>query len=176
MTHKQLLELIRQKPGTTFVGADIHCDAAFYKTDCPFKAITKKYKVSLLTGANYKRMIEKLFGKEDFPVGPLPKGREWIIRDKVLRFVKRDILGLRTFTSPRMRKHVPDVTYFDENGVEIARRVVDQYLKKPTPSKKQEDFVGEEQLNRDQIWVRDYGFDSIVRLRTNQQEFEIIPG
>ena len=141
MTHTQLKELIEAKPGTTFVGADIHCKAGFRKTGCPFKDITKRYKVTLLTGANYKRMIEKLFDKADFPVGPLPKGREWIIRDKVLRFIKRDIMGLRTYTSPAMRKHVPEVTYFDENGVEISHRVANQYLTKPSVSVKQEEFA-----------------------------------
>lgn len=180
LTYDELKDLVANKPGTVITGALVEVDARARKTGNPYpeKKILKRYRISLLSGADYKRMVERHFGVAGFSVGELPPGREWVVPGKVLRFTKRDVLGLRTCSSPAMR-HVPvKVTYLTVDGEEIPREDALRFVPEKTFSAKQWAFApgkhqGEEADT--QVWVRDFGFDSIKEITLGGERYKLVP-
>jgi hypothetical protein len=179
LSHKQFVELLEKKKGTSILGIIAETEPKMRKTNNPFKEVKKISHLTVVTGANYTRAVEKQ-GGEGFVADPLPYGK-FVVKDKVVESPSGE-LQLRTVfrNAPK-----PVSVKFIADGKEVTKEDVKPFLvgKKPSsienalsilaplPSVKQLRY--KVQPDR-QVKVRNYGFSNIREVHVNGEKYQLV--
>lgn len=175
LTHDQLTELLKSG-GAMPVGISAITDARLKKTGNPFpqKTAFKKIKAVGFAGANYEKSVNGQLSrhgmKEEFQADSLPWG-EWVIPNKVIAHKGKLYLRLQTTSGQRKRQPAKLLGFFDVNGKPIPKEEVKPFLPKVVESEKQAE-VGLGHIS-EQVFVRTYAMDSIVRIRCKGETFAL---
>ena len=170
ITESELIEKI-SKINSTFVGLETLTDARALKTGNPYGKIFKKTRSVAHIGANYEESVnreaERQGEKPEFQAEPLPYG-EWKVANKIIEH--KGEFQLRTHLTPRKRKQSPKVEFFAENGAKLTYDEVKPYLPEKRESNKQQEETGIQKT----VWVRNYAFKSIKRIRINGTTYNLV--
>lgn len=174
MTYSELVARV-SRPGTVMVGLSTLTDAKAKKTGNPFGTVFKQSRGVGIVGADYENAVrregERQGAKEaaSFQAESRPWG-QWVIPSKVATHNGK--LYLRTQSAPRQRKVSPWKVraYRDASGKFLSPETVKPFLPEKGDSARQT-AVGLEA----KIEVREFGFDSIKKIRIDGRTFELIP-
>lgn len=171
LTHSQLIEKLKSKPGVVIVGLLALTDARARKTNNPFGTIFKQIKTSGFVGADYERAVNRESSRQEnsvpnFQAESLPWG-EWLIPNKVI--THKGEFYLRTQSTPGQRRVVAAriIAYRDETGRFIPKDEAKKFIPEAKESEKQQKSTGITQT----VWVRTYKFNSIQKIRINGETF-----
>lgn len=177
LTYSELIALVRDRKGAFPVGIEAETDARLLKTNNPNKDALKRSRVVAFTGVDYQasvnREADKQGGEGGFKAGVLPKGRNWLVPNKVLISDDGAKLYLRTSTRPGQRKiHAPKVlAWIADNGRKLTYEEVKPFIPAKGASKKQA-AVGV--AEGEQVENRDYLFSSLRKLRIGGTSYKIV--
>ena len=180
ITHTQLLNLVRETPGAFPIGLLTETDARAKKTGNPFGEIRKRVYAVGFVGANYEGAVNREAGRQggdagEFKAKPRQWG-EWLpgLESKVATHKGR--LYLRTQSTPgqRERQKAEVLFYRGENGQFLRHKDVAPFLPAKSFSNRQAS-VGVGADTGEQVDVREYAFDSILRIRHKGETLKVIP-
>lgn len=168
LTYSQFLTLLESLKGTAIVGLLTLTDARLLKTGNPLALpVMKLSRLVAFVGANYERAVNREAVRQEatpeFTSAGLPSYLEWFLPGKVLRHVTKGTLYLRIQSTPRQRGKQPVrlLGYRDASGRYVSRESVRPFLPVKRESTKQQLTAG---LNQT-VWVNNYAFDSILKVR-----------
>ncbi len=172
ITHNELVGLIASQSGAFSVGLLTETDTKARKTGNPFGKITKRARLSGFVGADYQKAVNREGERQgvaaDFKAESRPWGT-WLIPNKVAE--NKGKFYLRTQSTPGQRKinTARVLAYLSETGETLTREQVNPFLPVPKEPAKQE-LAG---LN-ETIFVREFAFDSILKIRVAGETFQLV--
>lgn len=182
ITHTQLVELVRNSPGAFPVGILSETDARAKKTGNPYGEIRKRVYCVGFVGANYEASVNREAGRQggnagEFKAKPRPWG-EWLpgLESKVATHKGRFYLRTQSAPGQRERQKAEILFYRGENGQFLRHRDVAPFLPAKSFSSRQASVGVGSDAQAEQIDVREYAFDSILRIRHKGETFEVVPG
>ena len=169
LTHLELVEKL-QGVSSTFVGLETLTDARARKN--PFGRIFKKTRLVASIGGEYQRSVnreaERQDGKPQFKAESLPYG-QWSAKNKVIEH--NGEFQLRVLATPGKRMRQPaKVQFYDCAGNLLDFNSIKPFLSPARESIKQQVTTG---INKT-VWVRNYAFKSIKRIRINGTTYNLI--
>jgi hypothetical protein len=177
LTFSQLVAMLASIPGTAFVGLLTLTDTRCRKTGNPFGTVLKACLSSAQTGASYEAGVNREGYRQgqdaQFTAGALPKGRKWLVVGKVLESdTEVGKYYLRTQIAPGQRKvkSARVLAYVTTQGQQLTREQVAPFLPPKAESAKQQ-ASGLEAT----VWVRDYLFTSIQKIRIAGRTYRVVP-
>ncbi|RTL00395.1 MAG: hypothetical protein EKK57_07280 [Proteobacteria bacterium] len=183
ISHTELIELVKNSPGAFPVGILSETDARAKKTGNPYGEIRKRVYCVGFVGANYEASVNREAGRQggdgtgSFVAKPRQWG-EWLpgLESKVATHKGR--LYLRTQSTPGQReKQKAEVLFYrGQNGQFLRHRDVAPFLPAKSVSSRQLTVGVGSDAQAEQIDVREYAFDNILRIRHKGETFEVVPG
>ena len=179
LSHKQFVELLEKKKGTSILGIIAETEPKMRKTNNPFKEVKKISHLTVVTGANYTRAVEKQ-GGEGFVADPLPYGK-FVVKNKVVVAPSGE-LQLRTVfrNAPK-----PVSIKFVADGQEVKREDVKPFLveKKQPPTENALSAIASSSSSKQlrykvqpdrQVKVRNFGFSNIREVHVNGEKYQLV--
>ena len=177
ITHSQLVALLAGLPGVVFMGILALTDSRCRKTGNPFGIVLKTTLTSATVGASYEAGVNREGDRQgqdaQFQAGALPKGRKWLVVGKVLESdTEPGKYYLRTQATPGQRRvrSARVLGYFTEQGQRLTHTQVAPFLPPKYESAKQQTSG----LTAT-VWVRDWLFTSLQKVRVNGRTFRVVP-
>lgn len=173
ITHSELVEMIKERHGALLIGIEALTDARARKN--PYGKIYKKVRAVGTVGANYERAVNRelaAIGQMPiFEAQPLPWGK-WLVVNKIIE--NKGELYLRTQTTSTQRRKSPAkvLRYRSANDHTLTPKQVLKYLPGAVEAFTQTE-AGLEDVEQ-QVWVRNYKFSSLLRIRINGQTFRVL--
>lgn len=174
LNHAQLASLIENLKGAKPIGVLAETDARLLKTGNLFGKVFKTVRAVGFCGADYGSAVRKEQLRQgldnNFQAESLPWG-VWRIPNKLIEH--KGELYLRMETTPGQRKRQPAkvLGYRTESGQRVEKEQIKRFFPKETESAKQAEAGLEGKAS--QIFVRNYKFSSIKKVRINGKTFEI---
>lgn len=164
LTRTQLKELLSTTKGTTIVTIETETDPRMRKTNNPYSGhIVKRSKVNGMIGWNYTNSVNNQRDREGNREEFVAKPRKWgqrIIGTPLVEHKESYYLELKV-------ERAMGSTFVDvRTGNEVPKETLLEWLPKPSTSSRQD--VEKE------IILRDYKLDSIVKIRINKNEYQIV--
>jgi len=172
ITHQDLVGLIASQQGAFTVGLLTRTDSRAKKTGNPFGQIDKICRLAGFVGANYEKAVNREGERQgvvaDFKAESRPWGT-WLIPNKVAE--NKGKFYLRTQSTPGQRKvnTARVLAYLSETGQNLKFEDVKPFLPVAKESTKQESAG----LN-ETVFVREFAFDSIQKIRVAGQTFRLV--
>lgn len=169
-TNANILSVLSSIANGTFVGMTSLTEPKMRKTNNPFNGHkVQKYTIQTLQwGYSYENAVNNRTDCDtEFVAEPLKWG-EWLIPNKVI--THKGKLYARLYKVDN--GVAPQVTYLIDGVIatEEQERIIKSFLIAPSESRRQAE-VG---LTEHQVKPRDFAFDSIVAIRTQGEEYEIV--
>lgn len=157
---QSIIDLLINFNGTSFVGLTTLTDARAKKTGNPYGKILKKTKLLANIGFHYKNSLNnqaKREGKEiDFDIKP----RRWGVRMENAPLVKHNDKYYLEYKA----ENVQSVVYYTEQGKELTKEQVQEFLPKKSTSSTQRELTKK-------IILRDVNIENILSLRISKKVF-----
>ena len=159
-TTQSIIDLLINYNGHSFVGLTTLTDARAKKTNNPFGKILKKTRLLANIGFHYANSLDsqaKREGKEiDFDIKP----RRWGVRMPNTPLVKHNDKYYLEYKA----ENVQSVEYFTEEGEQIEKSQIEEFLPKPRHSSTQNDLDKK-------IILRDVAIENIISLRISKKVY-----
>lgn len=157
---QSIIDLLINFNGHSFIGLTTLTDARAKKTGNPYGKILKKTKLLANIGFHYKNSLNnqaKREGKEiDFDIKP----RRWGVRMENTPLVKHNDKYYLEYKA----ENVQSVEYYTEQGEELTKEQVQEFLPKKSTSSTQKELTKK-------IILRDVAIENILSLRISQKVF-----
>ncbi len=157
---QSIIDLLINFNGHSFIGLTTLTDARAKKTGNPYGKILKKTKLLANIGFHYKNSLNnqaKREGKEiDFDIKP----RRWGVRMPNTPLVKHNDKYYLEYKA----ENVQSVEYYTEQGEELTKEQVQEFLPKKSTSSTQKELTKK-------IILRDVSIENILSLRISQKVF-----
>lgn len=157
---QSIIDLLINFNGHSFIGLTTLTDARAKKTGNPYGKILKKTKLLANIGFHYKNSLNnqaKREGKEiDFDIKP----RRWGVRMENTPLVKHNDKYYLEYKA----ENVQSVQYYTEQGEELTKEQVQEFLPKKSTSSTQRELTKK-------IILRDVAIENILSLRISQKVF-----
>jgi len=157
---QSIIDLLINFNGHSFIGLTTLTDARAKKTGNPYGKILKKTKLLANIGFHYKNSLNnqaKREGKEiDFDIKP----RRWGVRMENTPLVKHN----EKYYLEYKAENVQSVEYYTEQGEELTKEQVQEFLPKKSTSSTQKELTKK-------IILRDVAIENILSLRISQKVF-----
>lgn len=180
ITHSQLVSLISSTKGAFPLGILSETDARAKKTGNPYGEIRKRSYAVGFVGADYQASVNREAGRQggnagEFKAKPRPWG-EWLpgLESKVATHKGRFYLRTQSAPGQRERQKAEILFYRGENGQFLRHKDVAPFLPAKSFSNRQAS-VGVGADTGEQVDVREYAFDSILRIRHKGETLKVIP-
>jgi hypothetical protein len=170
ITHSEFAAFLAARRGAIILSILANTDPKARKTGNPFREIRKEQKLTVVTGADYTKAVEKQ-GGEGFKADGLSYG-EFAgeqLKNKVIK-TESGKLQLRTVfrNAPK-----PIKIEWIADGERVSKEVIAPYLPTPAPSRKQQ-MVGV--TGKREVKVRNFDFNNIKQVTIRGGEpLELIP-
>lgn len=159
-TTQSIIDLLINYNGHSFVGLTTLTDARAKKTGNPFGKILKKTRLLANIGFHYSNSLDnqaKREGKEiDFDIKP----RRWGVRLPNTPLVEHKGKHYLEYKA----EDVQSVEYFTEEGEQIEKSQIEEFLPKPRHSSTQDDLDKK-------IILRDVAIENIISLRISKKVY-----
>ncbi len=172
ITHKDLVGIIAAQSGAFTVG--ILSETATKARKNPFGKIMKRARLSGMVGANYQTAVNREGERQgvaaDFQAEERTWGT-WLIPNKVAENDEKTKFYLHTQSTPGQRKlkTARVLAYLSETGETLTREQVNPFLPVVKESKKQQS-----KGLKDTVYVREFAFDSILKIRVAGETFRLV--
>jgi len=157
---QSIIDLLINYNGHSFVGLTTLTDARAKKTNNPYGKILKKTKLLANIGFHYKNSLNnqaKREGKEiDFDIKP----RRWGVRLPNTPLVEHKGKHYLEYKA----ENVQSVEYYTEQGEELTKEQVQEFLPKKSTSSTQRELTKK-------IILRDVAIENILSLRISKKVF-----
>ena len=157
---QSIIDLLINFNGHSFIGLTTLTDARAKKTNNPYGKILKKTKLLANIGFHYKNSLNnqaKREGKEiDFDIKP----RRWGVRMENTPLVKHK----EKYYLEYKAENVQSVEYYTEQGEELTKEQVQEFLPKKSTSSTQRELTKK-------IILRDVAIENILSLRISKKVF-----
>lgn len=169
ITSAQLLQILSEIKGNTFISFESFTKPAQRKTDNPYDEILKLSEVNASTGFNYEANVQRQQIREGLEADFKAQERKWgrNVNNVVVEKETKD--GMKYYIRCRVLKTLKDPVYYGRKGnilTEVKKEDIKPWL--------QETHRAMSQNTEVEIVYRDYMFSSIRTLRINGNNFEIL--
>lgn len=169
ITQNQLVGLLTNLRGNTFVSIIAQTDPRMRKTGNPFLGAVKVTETGgQMNGADYENAVNKRLDGGGFKAAD----RRWgsYVANTGGKVVENK--G-KLYLSLRFRRNSTVKTQFFFEGEEIARETLSPWLPTPPVSRRQSEAGLNEE---DHVICRDYGFDSILQITVGGETYRMVKG
>ena len=160
ITKQELIDLINEVKGVTFVSVDIESEPRMRKTDNPYMGATKQVSLSGAVNYDYGHSVNLQLDREDKEANFQVQKRAWG------EHVDNWVVHKGNHYLPIKIENASDPTYVYD-GEEVNVEELKPFLYESKKPKTQEDVTKE-------IIVRDVKIDSIKHIRAFGDEFEVV--
>jgi hypothetical protein len=169
ISKQDFVDLLKNTKGCKFINIVAETSPAMNKKGNPyFDRVTKRTIAVMQFGYSYENAVNNRATSDEHFVADAPKGREWLVPNKVLKGTNNDTIYIRTYI---VKNSTPKVCYLidDKQASKDEIEELKTYLRASSKSTKQESFG----LVENQVQPRDYKIESIKCITIDKVRYEI---